>query len=202
MTRPSPHQALPAASEQWRQLGLLLGEAFQDDPLWAWISPDPARRSAHLGRLFAQLIRRRVEHGSAWTTDQLAGAAVWAEPGQWRTRLGEQVRMAVPMIRTVGLTSLRSRLEALARLEHLHPDEPHWYLEVLGADPSRRGQGIGSALIRPGLERCDEQGMPAYLESSKHENLAFYGRFGFEPLDEVRLHRDAPPIWPMWRPAR
>jgi hypothetical protein len=26
-----------------------------------------------------------------------------------------------------------------------HPDEPHWYLPLLGVDPLRHGKGLGSA---------------------------------------------------------
>jgi len=32
----------------------------------------------------------------------------------------------------------------------------------------------------PILEHCDSEGMPAYLESSKESNIAFYRRHGFK----------------------
>jgi len=72
---------------------------------------------------------------------------------------------------------------------------------VLGTDPVEQGKGIGSALMRPVLERCDEEGIGAYLESSKHSNLAFYGRHGFDVTREIEL-TDGPTIWPMWRAPR
>ena len=56
----------------------------------------------------------------------------------------------------------------------------------------------GTALIRPGLELCDREGLPAYLETGKERNLAFYGRHGFRVTDEVRLPK-GPPVWFMWR---
>ena len=34
-------------------------------------------------------------------------------------------------------------------------------------------------MLAPGLALCDTEGLPAYLESSKEPNVAFYGRFGF-----------------------
>ena len=191
-----------ARAEESSQLGRVLGAAFHDDPVWTWICPDPSRRRDHLGRLFAGLIRDRVRRGWGWTTDLHEGAAVWAAPDQWKTRNSEVLRLTIPAIRATGLANIRPRLAALTQIEKSHPREPHWYLEVLGARPDLRGRGVGSALIAPMIDRCDAEGMPAYLESSKEENLAFYHRFGFEVTERVVLTKGCPPIWRMWRDPR
>jgi predicted GNAT family N-acyltransferase len=83
-----------------------------------------------------------------------------------------------------------------------HPEEPHWYLAVIGSDPSVRGKGFGNALMRSRLERCDAEYAPAYLESSKPENVPYYERFGFEVTGEFRLPDGGPPLIPMWRTPR
>ena len=59
----------------------------------------------------------------------------------------------------------------------------------------RRGEGIGSALLR---HRLDAVRGAAYLESSKQENIPLYERFGFELRDPIRVP-DGPELWPMWR---
>lgn len=192
----------PAREDEWRALGHLLAAAFQDDPVWQWFAPDPERRARHLGPAFAQLIRRRVLEGTTWTNDELSGGAVWAAPGQWKTRRSEMWRLAVPMTRLIGLQHVSGRTSALSAVDRHHPTEPHWYLAILGADPTRRGQGVGSALMAPMIERCDREGQAAYLESSKEENLAFYHRFGFEVTGELTLAPDSPTIWTMWRTPR
>ena len=95
---------------------------------------------------------------------------------------------------------LMTTLKMLALIESMHPhEEPHWYLATLGTDPEVQGRGIGSALLRPVLEHCDAEGQPAYLESSKEKNLAFYSRHGFEVVKEVPLPGGGPTIWTMWR---
>lgn len=191
-----------AAGEEWRPLGQVLGRAFQDDPVWTWVARDERRRQRHLGPTFAQLIRKGVANGTAWTDDQHGGVAVWAEPGAWKARPGEIARLLLPMARAVGMGALRSRLEALSTMERHHPSEPHWYLEVIGTEPDRRGQGIGSRLLAPMLDRLDTEGLPAYLESSKEANLAFYHRLGFEADEPLTLAPGCPPVWPMWRDPR
>ncbi len=197
-----PRRARPAADHEWRSLGAVLGAAFMDDPVWCWVTPNQTRRERHLGSAFGQLLRGRIATGNVLTNDDLSGAAMWAAPETWRMTLGENLRMALPMAKAIGLGSVLPRIRSLAILDEHHPREPHWYLTIIGTDPAKRGQGIGSALIEPVVERCDEEGMPAYLESSKEENLAFYHRFGFEVTEEVRIHRDCPPMWAMRRGPR
>ena len=84
----------------------------------------------------------------------------------------------------------------------MHPKaEPHWYLAFLGIEPSEQGKGLGSALLRPVLERCDSEGTPAYLETSNERNLPFYQRHGFEVVQQCGIP-DGPHFWGMWRVAR
>jgi ribosomal protein S18 acetylase RimI-like enzyme len=83
----------------------------------------------------------------------------------------------------------------------VHPHEPHWYLAVLGTDPSFQRTGAGTALLDPVLARIDAEGLPAYLETQKEANLAWYGRFGFELVERVDV-RACPPIWTMRRAER
>ena len=102
-------------------------------------------------------------------------------------------------VRRAGLVGA---LRYLARMEKHHPRQPeHWYLAVLGTDPDHQGKGIGSALLQPVLERCDLEEVPAYLESSKEANIAFYARHGFELRDPIETE-GGPTLYPMWREPR
>jgi ribosomal protein S18 acetylase RimI-like enzyme len=81
-----------------------------------------------------------------------------------------------------------------------HPDEPHWYLPLIGVDPAQQGKGYGSALLKHAFRLCDEDGTSAYLESSNPENIPLYRRHGFEVLGTIQVG-SAPPITPMLRRA-
>jgi ribosomal protein S18 acetylase RimI-like enzyme len=90
----------------------------------------------------------------------------------------------------------------LAAYERARPRQTHWYLGTIGTDPARQGTGVGTALLRVVLDRLDAAGVPAYLESSKESNLAFYGRHGFEVTGQIHTPRGGPTLWLMWRDPR
>lgn len=87
-------------------------------------------------------------------------------------------------------------------MKRAHPDEPHWYLAVIGSDPTARGTGLGQALMRSRLDRCDAEHAPAYLESSNPDNVPYYQRFGFVITGEIQLPDGGPSLIPMWRQPR
>jgi ribosomal protein S18 acetylase RimI-like enzyme len=78
-----------------------------------------------------------------------------------------------------------------------HPQDPHYYLQFIGVRPERWGAGIGSALLRAMLDRCDFEGAAAYLEADERSKL-LYKKYGFEAIAKLRLP-EGPNVWPMWR---
>jgi ribosomal protein S18 acetylase RimI-like enzyme len=183
-------------------LAAMLARAFWDDPVasWAW-RPDHLRPKA-LERFQATRLRQLIGGEELWTTDDLTSAALWAPPGAGHSTLRETAMM-VPCFVHPRL-ALRGPLVGYGwdRLERAHPHDPqHYYLAILGTEPDAQGQGLGSAVLRPVLDRCDEDQVCAYLESSKERNVAFYARHGFRVLSEIRFPR-GPIMWRMWRDPR
>jgi GNAT superfamily N-acetyltransferase len=178
-----------------------LQQAFYDDPVMGYLFPDDRSRRWRMAKMFATELRAQyLPLGATWTTADHAGAALWAPPGHWSLPPARLARHALPLFRAFGRRLPRA-LRALSTVEQHHPTGPHWYLAVLGTVPHLQGRGVGSALLAPVLGRCDEEGVPAYLESSKESNLAFYGRQGFEVTKEITLP-GGPPVWAMWREPR
>lgn len=183
----------------------VLGRAFQQDPVISWLQPDPARRAAALPGFFGATVRHHFLAGSgveiAVSESGVGGAALWDPPGCWEQTHREQIAMLPAVIR-----AFRGRLgvgRALTeQMKAVHPEEPHWYLATLGSDPTVRGGGFGTALLRSRLDRCDDEGAPAYLESSNIDNVPYYNRFGFEVTGEIVMSDGGPTLWSMWRRPR
>lgn len=177
-----------------------LAHAFYDDPHFRWIIRADARRIQKLQRAFRTFTSRVwLPHNESYTHERLIGAALWMPPGTWKMSPLAQLRLLPAIIRNLGVDSVRL-LRALTFIESKHPHQPpHWYLPVIGVTPAWQGRGYGAALLRPALERCDAERLPAYLEASTPRNLALYRRHGFEVVEECRYAKDGPPLWRMWR---
>ena len=189
-----------ASEEDLPQLADALGRAFEDDPGFSHLLPDPRERAERLRLFFETELRTfAIAHGLAWTTDELIGGAIWLPPDAWRVPVATTLREVAPMIRVFGRRlplALRSRL----RMEGRHPRKPpHTYLAVMGVAPEWQGKGLGSILMRPGLESIDARRGPAYLEASTPRSRELYRRHGFEVTGEFNLPSGGPPVWQMWR---
>jgi len=183
-------------------LGRTLGRAFDDDPVMAHFIPrDVPRHAERLARFVLLGTNGAVAEGTVYTTSELSGGAVWRAPARWKVPTRQLLSDLPTLVRTLGRRVLVG-MATFQLLERHHPEEPHWYLEVLGTEPAEQGKGIGSALMAPVLERCDAEGLPAYLESSKEQNIRYYERHGFRVTGGLDLPKGGPRLWPMWRDPR
>jgi GNAT superfamily N-acetyltransferase len=195
VVRPLVAADLPAAAD-------LLVRAFDDDPISNFVFGGDRRRRWGLHSFFTAQIRHQyLPLGEVYTTEGLGGVAVWAPPSRRRHPAKELLELLPTAPFLVGRNMVRA-MQLLVEIDSLHPREPHWYLATLGTDPRFQGTGVGSALLASTLARVDEEGTPAYLESSKARNVPLYARFGFEVIEELRSKAGRPPMWRMWREPR
>ena len=180
-----------------------LTAAFIDDPVTNWATPSDRHRPAVLRHFFGCYFDFHIGEGMVYADPELRGAAVWALPGNWRTTAGQDLRIARAFAHPRHWPRGPGVARGLLGLERKHPPEPrHFYLASVGVMPDGQGRGLGSRLLEPVLEICDRDGIPAYLESSKESNIAFYARHGFRVSNELKLSRRGPTMWPMWREPR
>lgn len=191
-----------AGAGDMRALASMLARAFIDDPVVAWAWRPEALRARALERFQGIRLRQLSSGEEVWTAEDHSCAALWAPPGEWKSTLREHAALAPCFSHPRLLVRMPLVAGGWLGLERRHPPEPpHYYLAVLGTDPPHQCRGLGSRLMRPVLERCDRDGVGAYLESSKERNVDFYARHGFRVLEQVRLPR-GPLMWTMWRDPR
>lgn len=170
---------------------------FSSDPMARWASLDAAVYLDRRAEFFDAMGGAAFDHGTAFVADDGAAVATWLPPGV----AADGDRMSAIMAEQTP-ESRMGEMEALfAKMAEFHLSEPHWYLPLIAADPARRGQGLGTALMEAAITRIDADGRPAYLESSNRRNIPLYERFGFERIGEIRTET-SPVLTPMLRPVR
>lgn len=195
----------PMASEQIEAVADVLTRAFLPDPIWVALWPEENRRRRHLARMFNSVVRTtQAAGGYPIVTRDVAAAAVWIPPGRAvgvraYARTGFALPRAVLTLRPAEIVSMLRMVTWMeARRAALVP-QPHWYLEVIGVDPTCHGQGLGTRLVREGLRRADDDGTPAYLETETEGNVRFYEGLGFTVLEHDHAPGVGVPIWLMAR---
>ena len=168
--------------------------AFSSDPVVRWVWPDPQQYLKHFPSFVRAFGGKAFETGSAYYVDDYAGAALWLPPN---VHFDENAVTAV-FQETVSEEIQRAGFGVFEQMAKYHPAEPHWYLPVLGVDPSRHSKGLGSVLMKYALDQCDRERMPAYLESSNPRNIPFYKRHGFEVLGTIPAGKSLS-VYPMLR---
>jgi ribosomal protein S18 acetylase RimI-like enzyme len=186
-------------------LAAALASAFSEDPLFSWMAGAAPNQTIEprmriMFGTFLKLDLGRRDH-LVFTDEDGIGGAIWKHPNKWKMPTGDMVRALPAMLRALGAKTPRM-VGAITAIEKVHPKEEHYYLEVLGTHQDRQSKGIGSAVIGHMLDRCDAEGLPAYLESSNPRNIPFYARHGFEPTREIDVGKGAPTVTAMWRNPR
>ncbi|MET8133506.1 GNAT family N-acetyltransferase [Streptomyces sp. NPDC005251] len=198
--------AIRVAGEADRELVVrLLDEAFQDDPVSNWVFPAPAHRRATHPKLMAAFADAVLAEGRIDLAEDGSACALWLSvPAGNHDGEGDGEDEDAPAQLRAAVDPDNERVELIGRLTaDIHPEgRAHAYLWMIGVAPERQGEGLGRALIESVLDRCDREGLAAYLEASNARSRALYERLGFvltgRPLDLP----DGPRMWPMWREPR
>lgn len=76
--------------------------------------------------------------------------------------------------------------QAKAQAELWTSEKGYYFCNIVTILPECQRMGIGKAMMEEVLRMADEQGIPAYLESSRKEpNVPIYEKFGFELKKEM-----------------
>jgi GNAT superfamily N-acetyltransferase len=182
--------------------------AFQYDPFFVFLTPNPLLRARGLALFWRSFIGASglgsETYGARQSDGRLVGVAAWVKPGMFPLPLAAQARQGVGALRALYREpkAVVNGTKYLLAIEKAHLKEPHWYLELLVADPSVQRSGIGTRLQQPVLEKADAEGLPAYLETQTADNLPYYQRFGYEVAEELHPVSAGPPLWTMRREPR
>jgi GNAT superfamily N-acetyltransferase len=186
-----------ANASEAETLAHIIAGAFYDDPPTIWAFPDPVRRREILPRFFRLFVDDSIACDGAFTLDDLAAVSLWFPAGSDMS--DEQAATFEEAVRVIAGEYAESGPLAIVRaMNEVQPTDLHRHLAFVCTRPENQGQGLGTALIRDGLRRCDAAGHPAYLEATSDRNRMLYERLGFHVTSRIELP-GGPSMWGMWR---
>jgi ribosomal protein S18 acetylase RimI-like enzyme len=168
--------------------------AFSEDPVIRWLYPDDNMYRKEFPAFVKAFGGKAFEHNTAFSIDNHSGVALWLPP---------QVQPDEKALLKIIQKSLPSQKQKdlffiMEQTNQYHPQEPHWYLPLLGVDRTKHHNGYGSALLAHTLDIINGENQIAYLESSNVKNIPLYERYGFE-VQGVITGKNSPTLWPMIR---
>ena len=180
-----------------RLIGDIIGDSFADDPVNKWVFGSRASITNYYTLVAKKLY---LQKGFGHVLDSASAGTLWLPPGvKKEIPVYRSLDIAASMVYFGSFNSILRGMAVDAGLAAKKPKEPHFFLFAIGTRPSAQGKGLGSQVMLEGLKMVDQARMPAYLESSKEQNIPFYQRFGFEIVEKTIPAKDAPPLWLMYR---
>jgi GNAT superfamily N-acetyltransferase len=183
----------PITAARLPVLADVFSRAFRDDPMIRWPLDPAADPGAAIRGTFAAIYHGVVGTGVILEAGDAEGFAVWIPPGSAAEMFDSDhdARHELAAFTDDG----GRRYDLLwSWIESRVPGDAY-YLDVIGVEPGRQRSGIGSALIRFGLDRADADGADAFLETAIEANVGYYKRFGFRVIDEGEPAEGGPHIW-------
>lgn len=175
----------------------LMKLAFAADPVSRWVWPSPQKYLSNVENFAKAYAGNAFSNKTAYFIGDYSGAALWLPNG-----VEPDFDAMMAILQTTSSDEAQTDgPEVFEKMGKFHPNEPHWYLPLLGVDPLYHGKGFGSALMGYATTIFDKENIVAYLESSNEKNITLYRRHGFESLGTIQVNT-SPTIYPMVRKPR
>lgn len=189
----------------------ILARAFFDDIGLVFACPDSMIRQATLPSFFAGMTHHALVRGAVHGLGlPLQAAALWIDvrestidpPGTGapgRENMDDVLSDVAAAWGPAAMERFGVVSSHLANAHNRHMPEAHYYLFFLGVEPEHQGQGLGSALLSPMLERIEASGLPCYTDTSTVRNVTFYERLGFRVVERSSVRDANFPVWSLRR---
>lgn len=180
------HKDLPKASS-------ILSQAFKNYPLFEYVLPDSASRTDQLKHLCQFILRLGMSKGMVIApSNALEGVSIWLPSEGFPNSAMDAVRAGLlNLLLNVNIKALGRFIEignAKGRKRADIVGGSYWLCDMIGVDPLLQGRGVGRHMIEAQLNYLDKAKMPCYLETSEVRNIGYYEKYGFDLIDQYKIH--------------
>lgn len=193
----APFTTRPVRLTELEQALDLCLEAFADEPVTTWASPQHAERQGQFEKSLEAAVSAEEMIVAVTPEGHFAAASFWHHLDTEQVK-AMKADSLIPVSMPEDAPGRIATASALTAARH--PEEPHMFLSSMGALPQHRGQGAGSIMIDRGIDYADDLALPIYLEASTPQSRTLYLRKGFTDYGEpIELPQHGPVLHPMLR---
>jgi GNAT superfamily N-acetyltransferase len=182
-------------------LSAVLGRGFVTEPMLQWslgMHGDVAQRFTDYFQYFNDTLARQ---GMLWEAGRARGAAVWI-PADADTAFMEALDASRSSIHTLTSDGGHRYDDYWNWVGARIPDGRLWHLDSVAVEADSRGKGVGTALIRFGLDLARTNNTGACLETATPQNVPYYEHLGFRVIDQADAPHGGPHTWFLrWEPT-
>ncbi|WP_147804249.1 GNAT family N-acetyltransferase [Alkalicoccus halolimnae] len=185
----------------------LLARAFEKDPMFEYLFSNKNNKDQSKTLIKFIIKRNHLSDGMILTdhTKNPGYVAVLERPENLaRVSVGAKVRLNIKMLLLVFqlpfhvlrfLTKYQKQTVASA------PNAPHYYITMIGVEPSFQGRGLGKKVLKEihELAASSQPPSPIALDTENDQNIAYYEKLGYELKDTKVI--DGLKVYCMTRPA-
>ena len=124
-----------------RELSLVLAGAFEEDPFMSWLFPESKHRFKFAQAWMRVEVENALEMDASWVSmisGEIVAGTIWSPPGR---DLHESGTFNQLWYLVLGANPDRTSelAQGLSMIGSGHPEEPHFYLNTVGVQPSLAG---------------------------------------------------------------
>ncbi|WP_416148972.1 GNAT family N-acetyltransferase [Salipaludibacillus sp. HK11] len=166
----------------------LLSRAFEKDPLFVFLFSN--RKNKEQPKILIRFIirRNRLLNGLILTDDvkKPSYVAIIDRPSNLRNiSIKAKIKLNIDMLLLVfklPFHTLRYLTKYQKVTSTIAPNEAHYYLTMIGVEPSYQKTGTGKKVLRE-IHEIAKSSQPSYtiaLDTENPQNVAYYQRLGYE----------------------
>jgi ribosomal protein S18 acetylase RimI-like enzyme len=174
----------------------LLSRAFKEDPLFVYLFTAEKYQKQSEALIRFILKQNQLSGGIILTdhSEKPSYVAIIDPPKDLRNpSVRAKVRGYVEqllLLSQLPFSVLRFLTKYQKAVSQRAPENPHYYLTMLGVDPGAQGKGIGKKALEEIHEIADtsEKSYPVALDTENPENVAYYEKFGYQLIDTKTIN--------------
>ena len=183
-------ELIKAENSDLDRLSALAIHAFKNYPMWRYFFPNEEKRIKKGILAFKSVIAYGLKYGYCYYLPEYMGMILYFTSDHAPMSIWGLIRTGA--LRTLGagfqFLSESSKIDnVIIERHHRVMKNGHVYLQMLAVEAQHQNKRIGSRLLKPFLNMCDNVQMPVFLETHNPKNVPKYEHFGFKLMDTYPL---------------